>query len=148
MFCITPVPQHRPGCCPPHAKAHCMLPHSLWGCGSAPTAPESTTHNPQHTALTLNGKTAKLPAEKAVPVVNSGWVYVEQRKKDVFPENEPNFPLSLASSHAHSLPPACTPPPQSQEGSNKQKTVLQLSLQRGCSGNPRPGITTPPLPGC
>lgn len=69
---------------PPHAQAHCTLPHSLWGCGSTPTAPESTTRNLQHRALTLNGKTAKIPAEKAVSVVTSGWVYVEQRKKEMF----------------------------------------------------------------
>lgn len=57
---------------------------------------------------------------------------------------EPNFRLSLSSSHAHLLPPACTPSPQSWEGRNKQQTVLQPPLERGCPGNPRPGVTVPP----
>lgn len=134
VLCVIPVPQSKSGTLPPpHA---CPLTHSLQGCGSTPTAPESTTRNPQRTALTLKGKMAKIPAEKAVSVVTSAWFLRGTKRRDVFPVSEPNFPLSLASSHAHLLPPACTPSPQSQEGRNKQMTVLQPPLERGCPGNP------------
>jgi len=143
VLCVRPVPPSKAGMLPgPRA---CLLAHSVPGCSSTPTAPESTACSPRQTALTLKGKIAKIPAEKALSAVTSAWFLRRTKNSDVFPASEPNFPLGLVSSRVHPLLPACTPSPQSQEGQNKQPAVLQPPLERGCPGNPSPGGTYPLL---
>lgn len=60
---------------------------------------------PQPAALTWRGKTAKIPAAKAVLELPSARL-LRRAKRDVFCVSQPNFPRCLASSQAHLLPPA------------------------------------------
>lgn len=100
---------------------------SVQGCGSAPT-----TRNPTGQLLPPKERQHKSPLSKQDQCLFLPGFYAEQQK-DVFPANEPKLPLSFASSHAHLLPPACTPPPWNQEGRNKQHRVLQPPSERRMS---------------
>lgn len=97
----------------------------------------SCKHHTQSTADSsyLERKDSKNPCWKSSISGYCCLVFMRNKKRDVFPVSESNFPLSLASSHARLLPPACAPSPQSQEGRNKQQTVLQPLLETGCPGN-------------
>lgn len=65
----------------------------------------SAPRTPQPAALTWRGKTAKIPAVKAVLGLPSARL-LRRAKRDVFCVSQPNFPRCLASSRARLLPPA------------------------------------------
>lgn len=88
-----------------------------------------TTRNPTGQLLPPKERQHKSLLNKQSQWLFLPGFYAEQHK-DVFPANEPKLPLSFASSHAHLLPPACTPPPWNQEGRNKQHRVLQTPSER------------------
>lgn len=121
-----------------------LLTRSSQGRGSTPTAPQGAARAPQPAALTSRGKTAEIPAAKAVLVLPSACL-LRGARKDVFCVSKPNFPLSLASSHARLLPAAFVSSPRGQEGRNNTGRCCSL-LQGGHARVLDQAARTPAIP--
>lgn len=100
----------------PHAHCHHCATEQATGAARATRMPaqlagtwlkshRSAPCTPQPAALTWGGRTAKIPAAKAVLGLPSASL-LRRARRDVFCVSQPNFPRCLASSQARLLPPA------------------------------------------